>query len=177
MGHDSSPPCNFVQVLCCTSRQLVGVIVVALAMPTFSGLALAVAGLTIPTSAFFLPPAAWSQRAAAQAGLSREGWTKTDSSNAAACALRCHRKRAARGEGLAMKKEPAGEKGAGGIDPRRQALDGVLHQIERCYGRGSILKLGDTSSMNVETSPTGASLSVLCQVESSSLSQASALCL
>ncbi|CAN0350343.1 unnamed protein product, partial [Laminaria digitata] len=38
---------------------------------------------------------------------------------------------------------------------RRQALDGVLHQIERCYGRGSILKMGDTTSMNVETTSTG----------------------
>lgn len=52
------------------------------------------------------------------------------------------------GEGRA---EPAAD------DPRRQALDGVLHQIERCYGRGSILKMGDNISMNVETSSTGAS--------------------
>ena len=53
-------------------------------------------------------------------------------------------------------KEPAGGRNsAEDGDPRRQALDGVLHQIERCYGRGSILKMGDTSSMNVETTSTG----------------------
>lgn len=40
-------------------------------------------------------------------------------------------------------------------DPRRVALDGVLHQIERCYGRGSILKMGDNVNMNIETSSTG----------------------
>jgi recombination protein RecA len=43
----------------------------------------------------------------------------------------------------------------GSDDPRRQALDGVMLNIERCYGRGSILKLGDTDSMAVETSSTG----------------------
>lgn len=41
------------------------------------------------------------------------------------------------------------------VDPRQQALNGVLHQIERCYGRGSILKMGDTASMHVETTPSG----------------------
>lgn len=55
-----------------------------------------------------------------------------------------------------MKKEPGGgKKSVEDGDPRRQALDGVLHQIERCYGRGSILKMGDTTSMNVETTSTG----------------------
>lgn len=51
-----------------------------------------------------------------------------------------------------MKKDP---NASSEMDPRRQALDGVLHQIERCYGRGSILKMGDTASMNVETTSTG----------------------
>jgi recombination protein RecA len=38
---------------------------------------------------------------------------------------------------------------------RFEALSGVLHQIERSYGKGSIQKLGHTSSVNVETFPSG----------------------
>jgi len=38
---------------------------------------------------------------------------------------------------------------------RVEALSGVLHQIERVYGKGSIQKLGDTPGMNVETTPSG----------------------
>lgn len=53
---------------------------------------------------------------------------------------------------LHMSKRPSSD---ADIDPRQQALDGVLHQIERCYGRGSILKMGDTAAMNVETTSTG----------------------
>lgn len=42
-------------------------------------------------------------------------------------------------------------------DPaRRAALDGVLNQIERSYGRGSIVKLGSAESMNIESIGTGA---------------------
>lgn len=38
-----------------------------------------------------------------------------------------------------------------GIDPaKKAALDGVLHQIERSYGRGSIVKLGDADHMTVD---------------------------
>ena len=36
-----------------------------------------------------------------------------------------------------------------------EALSGVLHQIERSYGKGSIQKLGESSSINVETTPSG----------------------
>ena len=39
---------------------------------------------------------------------------------------------------------------------KRAALDGVLANIERTYGRGSILRLGDADSMSVETISTGA---------------------
>ena len=43
------------------------------------------------------------------------------------------------------------------IDPaKRAALDGVLNQIERSYGRGSIVKLGDATNMVVESISTGA---------------------
>lgn len=36
-----------------------------------------------------------------------------------------------------------------------EALTGVLHQIERCYGKGSIQKLGEAPSMNVATTQSG----------------------
>jgi len=42
------------------------------------------------------------------------------------------------------------------VDPaKRAALEGVLHQIERNYGRGSIVKLGDAENMVVESIPSG----------------------
>lgn len=44
-----------------------------------------------------------------------------------------------------------------GMDPsKRAALDGVLNQIERSYGRGSIVKLGDADHMTVDSISTGA---------------------
>lgn len=43
------------------------------------------------------------------------------------------------------------------INPaKKAALDGVLQQIERSYGRGSILKLGDAEGMRVESIGSGA---------------------
>jgi recombination protein RecA len=38
---------------------------------------------------------------------------------------------------------------------RLEALSGVVHQIEKSYGKGSIQKLGQSSSVNVETFPSG----------------------
>ena len=38
---------------------------------------------------------------------------------------------------------------------RVEALSGVLHQIERVYGKGSIQKLGETPSMNIATTASG----------------------
>ena len=38
---------------------------------------------------------------------------------------------------------------------RSEALAGVLHSIERCYGKGSIQRLGETPSMIVETFSSG----------------------
>lgn len=109
---------------------------------------LAVLGLASPAAAFLPVPAACSRHAAG-----------TVANKAAAPSAR-----RAKVQHLVMKKEPSargkaakaakGEADEAG-DPRRQALDGVLHQIERCYGRGSILKMGDTTSMDVETSSTG----------------------
>ncbi|RGD94368.1 recombinase RecA [Clostridiales bacterium AM23-16LB] len=40
-------------------------------------------------------------------------------------------------------------------DARLKALDAALSQIEKQYGKGSVMKLGDTSHMQVETVPTG----------------------
>ena len=39
---------------------------------------------------------------------------------------------------------------------KQKALDSVLNQIERNFGKGSIMRLGDASRMRVETIPTGA---------------------
>lgn len=38
---------------------------------------------------------------------------------------------------------------------RQDALQGVLNQIERFYGKGSIQKLGDSKKLNVETISSG----------------------
>ncbi|MFM8975401.1 MAG: recombinase RecA [Vulcanococcus sp.] len=43
-----------------------------------------------------------------------------------------------------------------GHQERDKALGLVLNQIERNFGKGSIMRLGDASRMRVETSPTGA---------------------
>lgn len=40
-------------------------------------------------------------------------------------------------------------------DAKKEALTGVLYQIERSYGKGSIQKLGASSAMNVETTSSG----------------------
>ena len=42
-------------------------------------------------------------------------------------------------------------------EDKLKALDGALAQIEKQFGKGSVMKLGDsTANMNVETVPTGA---------------------
>src|SRR5699024_488792 len=41
-------------------------------------------------------------------------------------------------------------------DDKLKALDAALTQIERAYGKGSVMKLGDSgANMNIETVPTG----------------------
>jgi recombination protein RecA len=48
-------------------------------------------------------------------------------------------------------------KATGTANPERdKALGLVLNQIERNFGKGSIMRLGDASRMRIETSPTGA---------------------
>ena len=46
-------------------------------------------------------------------------------------------------------------------DDKLKALDAALTQIEKAYGKGSVMKLGDSgANMNIETVPTG-SLSLI----------------
>mgnify|MGYP000805796421 FL=1 len=40
-------------------------------------------------------------------------------------------------------------------DEKQKALEAALSQIEKQYGKGAVMKLGDTSHMQVETVPTG----------------------
>ena len=41
-------------------------------------------------------------------------------------------------------------------DDKLKALDAAITQIEKSYGKGSIMKLGDSgANMNIETTPTG----------------------
>ena len=42
------------------------------------------------------------------------------------------------------------------IEQKKKALDAALLQIEKQYGKGAVMKLGDPSvQMNIETIPTG----------------------
>ena len=41
-------------------------------------------------------------------------------------------------------------------DDKKKALDAAINQIERAYGKGAVMKLGDNAGVNsVETVPTG----------------------
>ena len=41
-------------------------------------------------------------------------------------------------------------------DDKLKALDAAITQIEKAYGKGSVMKLGDSkANMNIETVPTG----------------------
>ena len=41
-------------------------------------------------------------------------------------------------------------------EDKLKALDAALTQIEKAYGKGSVMKLGDSgANMNIETIPTG----------------------
>ncbi|VEU39599.1 unnamed protein product [Pseudo-nitzschia multistriata] len=56
----------------------------------------------------------------------------------------------------ASREEEEGSGTTGAEDAsRKAALRGVLGQIERTYGRGSVVRLGDASHMAVEATPTG----------------------
>lgn len=56
----------------------------------------------------------------------------------------------------ATAKESAQKTGAPAIDPRRQAaLETALAQVEKSFGKGSAMRLGDKPEQNVEVIPTG----------------------
>ena len=55
---------------------------------------------------------------------------------------------------MADKKRPAVETAAPASDKKR-ALETAMAQIERAYGKGSIMRLGDNASIVVEAIPTG----------------------
>jgi len=66
---------------------------------------------------------------------------------------------------LARKPKGAAEEPSSpNVNPaKKAALDGVMQQIERSYGRGSIVKLGDAEGMKVDSIGTGAlTLGELC---------------
>ena len=41
------------------------------------------------------------------------------------------------------------------FEEKKKALDSAITQIEKEYGKGAVMKLGDKSAMNIETIPTG----------------------
>lgn len=131
-------------------------------MINFLAVTLAATSLVAPATSFLPVPTTWSRRVGAKTMIRSDkhhSISKVSSSHVERCNWSTSSVRGGtRRSGLVMKvkKDPGASRGEeGGDDPRRQALDGVLHQIERCYGKGSILKMGDTTSMDIETTSTG----------------------
>ena len=54
---------------------------------------------------------------------------------------------------MAAKKEPAVQSAA--VSDKKKALETAMQQIEKMYGKGSIMRYGAESTMNVESIPTG----------------------
>ena len=46
---------------------------------------------------------------------------------------------------------------------RDKALDMALGQIEKQFGKGSVMKMGDKTTMAIESVPTGCNISESCQ--------------
>ena len=55
---------------------------------------------------------------------------------------------------MAAKKEPTAAAVVDKSD-KKKALEGAMQQIERLYGKGSIMRYGDNAETNVEAIPTG----------------------
>ena len=55
---------------------------------------------------------------------------------------------------MAAKKETMAPAPAGNSD-KKKALETAMQQIEKLYGKGSIMRYGDNSETNVEAIPTG----------------------
>ena len=56
---------------------------------------------------------------------------------------------------MADVKKKAADKTAAPINNKQKALEAALSQIERAYGKGAVMRLGENASMNVEVIPTG----------------------
>ena len=54
---------------------------------------------------------------------------------------------------MAAKKEPVAASAA--VSDKKKALETAMQQIEKMYGKGSIMRYGAESTMNVESIPTG----------------------
>ena len=54
-----------------------------------------------------------------------------------------------------MAKEKAPLPAAGPADDKKRAIDTAMAQIEKMYGKGSIMRFGDQTSLNVDYIPTG----------------------
>ena len=54
---------------------------------------------------------------------------------------------------MAVKKEPAAP--APVVSDKKKALETAMQQIEKMYGKGSIMRYGAESTLNVESIPTG----------------------
>ena len=58
---------------------------------------------------------------------------------------------------MAAKKDTAPKTAAPAAD-KKKALETAMAQIEKAYGKGSIMRLGDNADIVVEAIPTGAPL-------------------
>ena len=54
-----------------------------------------------------------------------------------------------------MAKEKAPLPTAAPASDKKKAIDSAMSQIEKMYGKGSIMRLGDRTALNVEFIPTG----------------------
>ena len=54
---------------------------------------------------------------------------------------------------MAVKKEPVAP--APVVSDKKKALETAMQQIEKMYGKGSIMRYGAESTLNVESIPTG----------------------
>ena len=55
---------------------------------------------------------------------------------------------------MAAKKDTAAAPAAGNSD-KKKAIETAMQQIEKLYGKGSIMRYGDNAEPNVEAIPTG----------------------
>ena len=54
-----------------------------------------------------------------------------------------------------MAREKAPMPSAAPASDKKKAIEAAMSQIEKMYGKGSIMRLGDNANLNVEVIPTG----------------------